>query len=97
MSQLIEDTNATIEFSELPTIKGIPFQLRQLFINLINNSIKYKKQNETPIITVAYDKIKAKRDLTEYMKDSNQLYWVGTMNSIKQQAEEIVLNELIYT
>lgn len=42
-------------------------------------------------------KLKAKRDLTEDMKDSNQLYWVGTMNSIKQQAEEIVLNELIYT
>lgn len=42
-------------------------------------------------------KLKAKSDLTEDMKDSNQLYWVGTMNSIKQQAEEIVLNKLIYT
>jgi hypothetical protein len=24
------------------------------------------------------------------------LYWVGTMNAIKNQAEEIVLKELIY-
>ena len=30
------------------------------------------------------------------MKDTDMLYWVGTMNSIKEQAEEIVLNELIY-
>ena len=42
-------------------------------------------------------KLKAESGLTEDMKDSNPLYWVGTMNSIKQQAEEIVLNELIYT
>ena len=30
------------------------------------------------------------------MKNTDMLYWVGTMNSIKSQAEEIVLKELIY-
>ena len=40
--------------------------------------------------------LKPKSDLTEEMKDSDTLYWVGTMNAIKQQAEEIVLNKLIY-
>lgn len=30
------------------------------------------------------------------MKNTDMLGWVGTMNAIKQQAEEIVLNELIY-
>ena len=30
------------------------------------------------------------------MKDTVILYWVGTMNAIKNQAEEIVFNELIY-
>ena len=37
-----------------------------------------------------------KSDLTEDMKNINMLYWVGTMNSIKAQAEEIVFSELIY-
>jgi light-regulated signal transduction histidine kinase (bacteriophytochrome) len=46
---LIEDSNAKIEFESMPTINGIPFQLRQLFINLINNSIKYKKINSDPV------------------------------------------------
>lgn len=40
--------------------------------------------------------LKAKSDLTEDMKNTDMLYWVGTMNSIKAQAEEIVYNELIF-
>ena len=40
--------------------------------------------------------LKAKSDLTENMKNTDMLYWVGTMNSIKAQAEEIVYNEIIY-
>ena len=40
--------------------------------------------------------LKAKSNLTEDMKNTDMLYWVGTMNFIKSQAEEIVLSELIY-
>lgn len=40
--------------------------------------------------------LKSKSDLTEDMKNTDMLYWVGTMNAIKQQAEEIILDELIY-
>ena len=40
--------------------------------------------------------LKSKSDLTEDMKNTDMLYWVGTMNSIKAQAEEIVFSELIY-
>ena len=40
--------------------------------------------------------LKSKSDLTEDMKNTDMLYWVGTMNSIKAQTEEIVFSELIY-
>ena len=40
--------------------------------------------------------LKFKINLTENMKNTDMLYWVGTMNSIKSQAEEIVFSELIY-
>ena len=63
----------------------------------LNKHLKEIQEVATKIVNDIMTKLKAKRDLTEDMKDSNQLYWVGTMNSIKQQAEEIVLNELIYT
>ena len=42
------------------------------------------------------NKLKAESDLTEEMKDTDILYWVGTMNAIKNQADEIVFNVLIY-
>lgn len=40
--------------------------------------------------------LKTKSNLTENMKNTDMLYWVGTMNTIKTQAEEIVFSELIY-
>ena len=35
--------------------------------------------------------------VTEQLKVADQMAWVGAMNNIKARAEEIVLNELIYT
>ena len=34
---------------------------------------------------------------TEQLKASNQMEWVGLMNSCKAQAEEIIMTELIYS
>ena len=36
------------------------------------------------------------KGLTENMKNTDMLYWVGTMNSIKAQAKEIVFSKLVY-
>lgn len=47
---LIEQQNVTIVGNVLPTLKGIPIQLHQLFSNLISNSIKFRKPN--PIIEI---------------------------------------------
>ena len=37
------------------------------------------------------------KNLTEKLKADNQMEWVARMNSIRHRADEIVLNELIYT
>ena len=34
--------------------------------------------------------------VTEELKVTNQMEWVGRMNNIKNRAEEIIFNELIY-
>ena len=39
------------------------------------------------IVQQIISELKAKSDLTEDMKNTDMLYWVGTMNSIKAQAE----------
>ena len=35
-------------------------------------------------------------NVTEQLKATNQMEWVYTMNSIKNRADEIIFNELIY-
>ena len=42
------------------------------------------------------EQMKATEGVTEDMKAANQIAWVGAMNSIRNRAEEIVTNELIY-
>ena len=42
------------------------------------------------------DEMKKSEGVTEKLKAENQMEWVGRMNSVRSQAEEIVLNDLIY-
>ena len=42
------------------------------------------------------EQMKAAEGVTEQLKEENQLEWVQRMNNIQQQAQEIVLDELIY-
>ena len=60
LGQLIEDKNAIIENTELPTVNVIPFQMQQLFINLIGNSLKYSKKNVIPHIKIENSLVTAK-------------------------------------
>lgn len=39
----------------------------------------------------------AQSGVTERLKSADPMKWVGLMNSLKAQAEEILLNELIYS
>lgn len=42
------------------------------------------------------EQMKAAEGVTENMKATDQMAWVGAMNSIRNHAEKIVTNELIY-
>ena len=35
--------------------------------------------------------------ITEGLKATDQMAWIGRMNGIRQQAEEVVLEEIVYT
>ena len=49
---LISQKNAVINKDKLPTIQGIPIQLNQLFYNLLNNALKFSKDDVPPRITI---------------------------------------------
>ena len=68
-----------------------------MFMNgTLNNHLKEIQETADNRAQQIISELKVKSDLTEDMKNTDMFYWVGTMNSIKAQAEEIVFSELIY-
>ena len=62
----------------------------------LNTHLKEVQETADNRVQQIIEQLKAKSNLDEDMKNTDMFYWVGTMNSIKAQAEEIVFNELIY-
>ena len=62
----------------------------------LNKHLKEIQEIAEERIDIIIEQLKKQNNLTEEMKNTNQLYWVGMMNNFKNTAEEIVLKELIY-
>ena len=62
----------------------------------LNNHLKEIQETAITRVEQIIKQLKEKSNLTEEMKNTDVLYWVGTLNSIKAQAEEVIYNELIY-
>ena len=72
-------------------------ELSIMFMDMtLNKHLKEVQELAQARVNKLVEQLKAKSGLTEDMKNTDMLYWVGTMNAIKNQAEEIVLKELIY-
>ena len=50
----IESTQGRVEVETLPSVEGERFQMRQLFQNLISNSLKYHRDEVPPVVKVKY-------------------------------------------
>lgn len=55
----ILEKKAQIKSDDLPKAMVIAFQMQQLFLNLLSNSLKYSKKETCPIIKINYSKVKA--------------------------------------
>ena len=62
----------------------------------LNSHLKEIQETATERVEKIIKQLKEKSNLTEDMKNADMLYWMGMMNNFKNQAEEIVFNELIY-
>jgi two-component system, chemotaxis family, sensor kinase Cph1 len=56
MKEDLEEKGITMDISNLPTVNGINFQLHQLFVNIISNSIKFARQDVPIIIKISSKK-----------------------------------------
>ncbi|HYH03196.1 MAG TPA: substrate-binding domain-containing protein [Bacillota bacterium] len=48
----LNQTRGRVELGILPTIKADPLQMRQLFQNLINNGLKFHRENVPPVVKI---------------------------------------------
>lgn len=48
----INEKRAVVESNTLPVLNGVRFQFYQLFLNLLSNSLKFSKMNESPVIKI---------------------------------------------
>ena len=62
----------------------------------LNKHLKEIQETAQSRIDIIIEQLKQQNNLTEEMKNTDQLYWVSMMNNFKSTAEEIVLKELIY-
>ncbi len=62
----------------------------------LNKHLKEIQEVAEQRIDIIIEELKKQNNLTEEMKNTNQLYWVGMMNNFKNTAEEIIYKELIY-
>ena len=72
-----------------------------LYFDLLTSDTlnEYLRNIDTTVIEKVQKLIKElteKENITEELKSSNQMLWIGKMNSIRNIVEEIVLKEYIY-
>lgn len=74
LSSTIDDKKAIFTIGNLPVIKVIPFQIKQLFINLITNSLKYSKEDSAPKISISAKKVTDKEMQDYKITNKNDYY-----------------------
>lgn len=68
-----------------------------MFMNkTLNKHLKEIQETAQARVDLIIEQLRKENNLTEEIKNTNQLYWVGMMNNFKNEAEEIVLKELIH-
>ncbi len=53
LKESIEEKGGRLQWKNLPVIQGITFLIKQLFENLINNSLKFTKEDRPPVISIS--------------------------------------------
>lgn len=68
----IREKSAVIEHDPLPTLRASPYQMNQLFSNLISNSLNFC--NQTPCIRITVAHVSG-QDVGEGVADKRRQYW----------------------
>ena len=79
LTEIIDEKKATITVSKLPKLDVIPYQIEQLFINLIGNSLKYSQPGIRPEINIVTEKVSAK-DYPDLLEQNSKKFYKITFS-----------------
>lgn len=74
LGEAIRDKNGVLQTNRLPILNIIPYQIEQLFINLISNSLKYSRVGVEPFIKIECEKVKGK-DYSPFKVNGEKKYF----------------------
>ena len=75
---------------------------RVIYLNLLtsgslNGHLYQTEQTALRRLELLTKQLAAEQGVTEELKEKAPMQWLGMMNSIRSQAEEVILDELIYS
>lgn len=72
IEEAVSESNAVIEYEDLPEVHAISFLMKQLFSNILQNSLKFTSPERSPVIKITASK---EPELSAY---SNKIYchWI---------------------
>ncbi|MDN3667378.1 ATP-binding protein [Algibacter miyuki] len=81
LEERIEASGVDIAVDTLPSIKAIPFQMEQLFTNLVSNAIKYGSTTEAPKIVIDCKKLSRNKISEVFDKKRKNYYRISIMDN----------------
>ena len=73
-----------------------PLYTALLFSGKLDAHIMDVDQQAQEMFSQLIEQVATQEDITEHLKAENQRGWIGRMNNIRSQVEEIIFNEYIY-
>jgi PAS domain S-box-containing protein len=74
LAQIIEEKKAVIHVSKLPTLTVVSYQILQLFVNILDNALKYSKSSIQPNINIECT-VLAINEYPVFITDTHKKYY----------------------
>lgn len=79
-SEPMQEIGGNVKIENLPVVRGLSFQLRQLFDNIIGNAIKYRSQ-ERPLLVTISSMVVNSGGFPDVQDDSEQFYKISVSDN----------------
>ena len=81
MAEAITEKHAKIEHETLPAVEGIPFQMEQLFGNLLSNALKYSDPKKETRVLIKSEKVNKDQIPEDFMKTSKNYHKISFVDN----------------